>query len=237
MTDDDYIEWPKSHGYPAYHHADYLNVLQPEIMRERVVRCVDDIRTKKNTPEFDTIAFTGSSGLLIAPQVALLMGKQMIMVRKEEENRHSPYLVEGFAQCKKYIILDDCSCSGSTIRRVIETMKVCYPFSAARCVGVYLYLEHRFYVGDELRWVVGKDFYNKHLFYSDDKIAAAVAESDDPTVAPYVGVIMGKDGPVSAPFGGPDNLPFAWLPSGCADNSSNVPDGDDASPFAPPESP
>jgi adenine/guanine phosphoribosyltransferase-like PRPP-binding protein len=71
----------------------------------------------KLTP-FDTIAFCGISGCLIGPLLAIRLKKEMIVVRKPRDDRHSSYEVEGNADVKNYIIVDDLISSGDTMRHV-----------------------------------------------------------------------------------------------------------------------
>jgi hypothetical protein len=243
----DHIEWPRRQGYPEYRHADYLDILRPEKMRTLVEQSVDALSRKEGAPEFDTVAFTGASGFLIAPQVALALGKQMIMVRKEETD-HSPYRVEGYAQSERYIMLDDFLATGSTLKRAITSIKGAFP--RARCVGFYLYRDHNFIFGANMRWYFDKDFYEN--FYSEDKIeaAVAVAESDDPTVVdvpffdmvpvrrPFVGVVIDSAGKELGRFGGPDKLSYLSYsltgePPKAELSNSDPPSGDDehACPF------
>lgn len=92
-------------------------------LRERVDIAVQVLRDY----DFDTIAFRGISGALIAPPVALRMNKQMIVVRKPEDSTHSLLKVEGNKAARKYVILDDFSCSGATRRAIVEAVTTFAP--------------------------------------------------------------------------------------------------------------
>jgi orotate phosphoribosyltransferase-like protein len=63
------------------------------------------------------------SGALIGPPVALRLNKSMILVRKDEDDTHSDYKVEGDRNIKRYVILDDFVCSGKTRDRIINGVK------------------------------------------------------------------------------------------------------------------
>ena len=89
---------------------------------------------KKMYPEYDTLAFSGYSGALIAPMLALAVGKDMVLVRKKGDVRASSYDVEGYKNIKKYIIVDDFVCSGDTAKRIIKGVKDFAP--DAKCLGV-----------------------------------------------------------------------------------------------------
>ncbi len=65
---------------------------------------------------FDSIAFTGLSGTLIAPLLAIQTNKKLLAVRKE--NSHSTLIVEGDWHAKRYIIVDDLISKGDTIKRI-----------------------------------------------------------------------------------------------------------------------
>lgn len=89
--------------------------------------------------DFDSIAFRGMSGALIGPPVALRMNKDMIMVRKESDDTHSPFPVEGRSNINKYVILDDFASSGNTVRQIRKAIKTFQP--KAKCLG-YLSVQY-----------------------------------------------------------------------------------------------
>ncbi len=107
-----------------YQHCDYLaQALQRQDIEESVRTCVETLKDRK----FDTIAFRGLSGLLIAPIVAHILKKEIIVVRKTpsgrrtlEECSHSIHKVEGHVAAKRYVILDDFISGGGTVRAIIE---------------------------------------------------------------------------------------------------------------------
>ena len=90
---------------------------------------IEALRTKR----FDSLAFRGLSGAIIAPPVAIALKKNLILVRKPEEETHSDYLVEGNSSSKKYIIIDDFVSSGKTARAIIEAIATFAP--QAKCLG------------------------------------------------------------------------------------------------------
>src|SRR2546429_284354 len=89
--------------------------------------------------EFDTIAFSGASGMLFAPVLAHRMDKEMILVRKSsrEESRHSIHDTEVYQAAKRVLIVDDICSSGATIQRIIEGVRKHAIF--ATFVGSYFY--------------------------------------------------------------------------------------------------
>lgn len=85
--------------------------------------------------EYDSLAFTGLSGAVLAPAIALAVGKQLIAVRKPDDtNNHAGQRVEGNVDTKAYIIIDDLQASGTTARRVKAGIKKWAP--KAKCLGV-----------------------------------------------------------------------------------------------------
>lgn len=73
--------------------------------------------------DFDTIAFRGMSGALIAPILALNLQKELILVRKPDDDTHSWYKVEGNKSANRYVIVDDFESSGHTKRTIIEAVR------------------------------------------------------------------------------------------------------------------
>ena len=89
--------------------------------------------------EFDGIACTGVSGLMIVPQLCEILDKNIIVVRKIKETRYSPFDYEGVPP-KRYVIVDDLVSSGNTIQRILKLFKEEIP--SAKCVGYYSYLSN-----------------------------------------------------------------------------------------------
>jgi adenine/guanine phosphoribosyltransferase-like PRPP-binding protein len=80
---------------------------------------------KVDCMEFDTIVCTGVSGVLFASPLALLMGKNLVVVRKQRDASHSSNKIE--ANCKpkevgKWLFVDDLVDSGATRTRVIKAI-------------------------------------------------------------------------------------------------------------------
>jgi len=98
------------------YHSDYLyKFLNPSRLSFYIALAVQALEGW----EFDTIAFRGMSGALIAPSVAIAMKKQLIMVRKTM-SCHSDSLVEGYKEAKRYVILDDFTSSHTTRDTIIK---------------------------------------------------------------------------------------------------------------------
>lgn len=109
-------------------------VLNHKERNKIIVKAVCKLR--KISDEFDTIACCGISGLLVVPQIAELLNKHILIIRKNEKC-YSEFRMEGVAPFR-YVVVDDLICSGSTIKRIKNTIKEDHP--RARCVGVYCYM-------------------------------------------------------------------------------------------------
>ena len=123
-----------------FDHASHLDVIRQDVRQ----RAIDTAVKKLQKVDFDTIAFSGVSGALIAPGVASRLNKEIIMVRKERDtdNHSGGRQVEGFLDAQKYIFLDDLISCGRTFNRVRE--KVLGFALDAKCVGYYTYVTPSF---------------------------------------------------------------------------------------------
>lgn len=110
------------------------HVLNHKERNRIIIKAVCDLR--KISDEFDTIACCGVSGLMVVPQVAELLNKHILIIRKDEK-RYSEFRSEGVAPLK-YVVIDDLICSGATIRHIKNIIRDEYP--RAKCLGVYCYL-------------------------------------------------------------------------------------------------
>jgi adenine/guanine phosphoribosyltransferase-like PRPP-binding protein len=93
--------------------------------------------------DFDTIAFRGMSGAMVAPSVALALNKTLILCRRPEESsaavQRFGHMVEGSADSRRYVILDSLVDTGDTIKRIMDSVEGFAP--GAECAGVYLYAD------------------------------------------------------------------------------------------------
>ena len=121
------------HNTPVYDTCDYLRCyLNPRKAKERykMARLV----LKKYEKDFDSVAFSGVSGALIAAPISHSMNKPLILVRKRGETCHSSLVVEGNIRCQNYIIIDDLVSSGDTAKRIQKEIFEWAPL--AHCVGL-----------------------------------------------------------------------------------------------------
>lgn len=110
-------------------------VLNHKMRNKVIIKAVCDLRKIKG--EFDSIACCGISGLMVVPQIAELLDKHIVIIRKTNDKCYSEFPMEGVTPFR-YIIIDDLVCSGSTIKHITNTIHEDCP--KARCVGVYCYM-------------------------------------------------------------------------------------------------
>ena len=115
--------------------AHTCRVLNHKSRTKIIIKAVCDLRKIKN--EFDSIICCGISGLMVVPQIAELLDKHIVIVRKQGDRCYSDFPMEGVTPFR-YIIVDDLICSGSTIKHIKNTIYEDCP--KATCVGVYCYL-------------------------------------------------------------------------------------------------
>jgi hypoxanthine phosphoribosyltransferase len=81
------------------------------------------INELKNQPvDFDTIAFTGMSGALIAPIIGFVLNKNILMIRKYGDKHHSNLTAEGYVHSKNIIIIDDQCSTGATLNYIYDSI-------------------------------------------------------------------------------------------------------------------
>lgn len=119
-------------------------ILDSKKRKETVDKLVDYF-TNYCSLNYDSIAFTGMSGAIIAPEVAGRLNKEVILVRKEK-NSHSPVMVEGNYDSQNYIILDDLIYTGNTVRFILSQIQN-FRFNKMRfwpgiqCKGIFTYVK------------------------------------------------------------------------------------------------
>ncbi len=126
-------------------------ILNHRYRNQIIMKAYSDLRDIKN---IDSIACCGTSGLIVVPQIAELLKKNIIIVRKKDESAYSEFKVEG-TPARNYIIIDDLICSGSTIKNILKNIKEETP--RAKCKGVYCYMP------DECSYRRHPEYCNKDL--------------------------------------------------------------------------
>lgn len=112
----------------------YLDEVMHPTNRTKVIDQVCK-KISEKSPEFDSIAVTGLSGLLVGPEVASRLNKELIVVRKSPS--HSEFQVEASCLPEQFIILDDHINSSKTVKRILR--KTLKRFPESICVQIILY--------------------------------------------------------------------------------------------------
>lgn len=120
----------------SYHVYGSFDKAKRKTIVSRVVKELRDV-------DFDAFAVRGVSGLIMAPIVAYLLDKHVIVVRKPktEEYSHASQLVEVPITEGKYIVFDDFTGSGATAREIMERVRLACP--KMECVGGYVWCPDR----------------------------------------------------------------------------------------------
>ena len=122
--------------------AAHSHYLTPALNPASRKKSIDFILSQLEKIEYDSIAFTGMSGAVLAPIISYLTGKHLIMVRKKGDNTHSDYDIESSSTiCNRYVIIDDQSHSGKTIDRIVHKIEdsILTLSHDVNCVGIILY--------------------------------------------------------------------------------------------------
>jgi hypothetical protein len=117
------------------------------------------------------------SGALFAPLLAVALKKELVMVRKGADmpkNGHSSYVVEGYADVKRYVIVDDLVSTGTTAKYIHGHIDQDFA-AGAKCVGVYCYLCNEFKSASDTRI--------EEVLHPAKSSVPKIEAADDPTVA------------------------------------------------------
>jgi adenine/guanine phosphoribosyltransferase-like PRPP-binding protein len=109
-------------------------VLNHKVRNKAIIKAVCDLR--KITKEFDSIACCGVSGLMVVPQIAEILNKHIVIIRKQGQS-YSTFSMEGVTPFR-YVIIDDLICSGETVKYIKNTIHEECPKS--KCIGLYCYM-------------------------------------------------------------------------------------------------
>jgi adenine/guanine phosphoribosyltransferase-like PRPP-binding protein len=121
--------------------TEYLGRVYGKNFLKLVPKAVSTLKAFRKKHPFDAIAFTGSSGAALAFPLSYFLKVPLIHVRKKDKN-HYGGSIEGTISSRKYIIVDDFIESGTTVYKIINTIKKEYSHPA-EIVGICLYDSER----------------------------------------------------------------------------------------------
>jgi orotate phosphoribosyltransferase-like protein len=108
---------------PVYSHCLHFSKSLPRLDADETIEKFVQLLTRweKDGQNYDTFAFCGLSGALIAPVLAHLLKKDLLMIRKNEgeDGSHSHRWVEGNVAAEKIIIVDDLIHTGATMKNIL----------------------------------------------------------------------------------------------------------------------
>lgn len=114
--------------------SNYSNALRdPDRIIEKAKEDLTDVN-------FDTIVGTGTSGLLILPQLAKAFSVNYLAIRKPNDRSHSAFIAEGELG-SQWLMVDDFVATGRTLARCYFVVKeLAKSFNhRTECVGIYQY--------------------------------------------------------------------------------------------------
>lgn len=121
----------------------------PEAFRDGILQAERNIRISPGLHSFDFIACRGVSGLAFAAPLAFILHKPLAVIRKGDrhEAAHSCRNYEGPLGLHSYLIVDDITDSGATLRKIRAGVHYIHDqkrLPQPHCVGVYLYGQQAF---------------------------------------------------------------------------------------------
>jgi adenine/guanine phosphoribosyltransferase-like PRPP-binding protein len=129
---DDFRRMPDGKVIQGASHT--CRVLNHKVRNKAIIKAVCDLR--KIAKEFDSIACCGVSGLMVVPQIAEILNKHIVIIRKQGQS-YSTFSMEGVTPFR-YVIIDDLICSGETVKYIKNTIYEECPKS--KCIGLYCYM-------------------------------------------------------------------------------------------------
>ncbi|KKK93034.1 hypothetical protein LCGC14_2696920 [marine sediment metagenome] len=123
----------------------YLELIYESPLKyKRLINKIADrmVDLKKET-KFGAIAFRGTSGAALAYPLSAQLNIPLICVRRAREPSHG-FSIEGTQRnIRKYIIVDDFTDSGKTIKAILKAIdkkKDYFDDGKAECVGIIFYV-------------------------------------------------------------------------------------------------
>lgn len=97
-------------------------------------------RQLEHTHPFDAIAFTGTSGAAYAYPLSYHLRKPLLCLRKDT-NSHFARTLEGAVNAKRFLLIDDWIATGSTMRKLVSTIRKNNPSAQFSAVLLFDKLE------------------------------------------------------------------------------------------------
>jgi adenine/guanine phosphoribosyltransferase-like PRPP-binding protein len=118
-------------------------VFEPAIFQAAVEKTIEEAKKLRKETEYDTIAFSGTSGHAMAFILGHALNIPLLLVRKEKDGSHySGYRstpLEGNFGTRRYLVVDDFISSGRTANYIINCINKELPL--ADCAAILLYAD------------------------------------------------------------------------------------------------
>ena len=124
------------------------SVYETKLFQKTVDKAIQEADALLQKYQFDTVAFTGTSGAAMAYILAYKLNLQLLCVRKKTDGSHfhksypfsdRGWVCEGNLGSKRYLIVDDFITSGGTINYIVDSIQKEAPF--AQCVSMLMYAQ------------------------------------------------------------------------------------------------
>lgn len=160
----------------------FSTVLDSEKQRRVVERCIKELQSV----EFDTLAFIGLSGAVIAPILAYVLGKELLMIRKNGGNdgSNSCYWIEGNLGAERVVIVDDIISTGYTMSQAMHALRAIQKrhSPSIQVVGLLLHSNGDGYEDEILGWRTPKLYTTGCGGYAWSQMIQSVQENDHPVL-------------------------------------------------------
>jgi len=104
-------------------------------------------RLRVHLSQFDSIAVSGMSGVVVGSPVALRLAIPLVIIRKPADRHHNGETVVNEHRAGRWLFVDDFIASGATWERVRAAL-------GADCAGFYLYESDALELGQREPWAV-----------------------------------------------------------------------------------
>ncbi len=140
----------------------------PASLKKNMAKMLRTFGKLKDELNIDAVAYSGSSGSVLAFAIALKYEVAVIYVRKDNEDSHGNKVECNRNDVKRYLIVDDFIDAGSTVERILQKIRNRARTNQERtpkCMGILLYdtcaredMEGRHFVRNKLRiWAPNGD--------------------------------------------------------------------------------
>jgi phosphoribosylpyrophosphate synthetase len=107
-----------------HHQSSHFDHILPRHKAKHTIKeCLELLKPMHQL--YDTFVFSGYSGACVAPTLAHLLDKELLLIRKNQGNdgSNSKQWIEGHIGAQNVIIVDDFICSGKTMCNIMQALR------------------------------------------------------------------------------------------------------------------